>query len=361
MFMFSIYLRQPIISLASSLTLSLCVVSATIHTAVAQQLISEPSSTSETSTIDREIDENYTLGAGDRINIDIFNVPEYTGEKEVLVDGSISLPLLGNVPVRGLTLKQAGEAIALAYTPYLRNPIVTVNLVSPRPLRVAVSGEVYRPGSYDVILPNAAATEAETHWPTVTQALQLAGGITPTANVRQVQVHRLQANTNQVIQLDLWALLETGDLRQDVTLRDGDTIVVSTATRVDPAEATQLATASFSPTTIRVNVVGEVITPGVVEVPPNTPLNQALLAAGGFDNRRASRGSVELIRLNPDGTVSQRTVSVDMANAANDETNPIMHNNDVVIVGRSGTASFSDALDGVFNTLGRILPIFSLF
>lgn len=328
---------------------------------VAQPFISERPTTSETNTPHAAMDENYTLGAGDRVNITVFNVPEYTGEKQVLVDGSLSLPLLGDVSVRGLTLKQAAETIADTYAPYLRNPIVTVNLVAPRPLRVAISGEVHRPGSYDVILPNAATAKAETQWPTVTRALQLAGGITSKADIRQVQIHRLRANANQVIQLDLWTLLTTGDLRQDLTLRDGDTIVVPKATQVNSSEATQLASASFSPATIKVNVVGEVITPGVVEVPPNTPLNQALLAAGGFNNRRAKRGSVELIRLNPDSSVSRRTVAVNMADGVNESTNPILYQNDVVIVGRSKNASFSDAVDGILDTLGRIFPIFSLF
>jgi polysaccharide export outer membrane protein len=362
MLMFYASRFKRVIGLASSLALSMSIVVAEILPAVAQQPMPLPlSATSETNSINGEINENYTLGAGDRINIDIFNVPEYTGEKQVLVDGSVSLPLIGNVLVRGLTLRQAAEAIAIAYTPLLRDPFVTVNLLTPRPLRVAVSGEVNHPGSYDVILPNDTATEEETQWPTVTRAIQLAGGITPKANVRQVQIHRLQADTQQVIHLDLWTLLETGDLRQDMTLRDGDTIIIPTATQIDPAEATQLAAASFSPATIRVNVVGEVIAPGVVEVPPNTPLNQALLAAGGFDNRRARRGSVELIRLNPDGSVSQRTVAVNLADGINESTNPILYQNDVVIVGRSGSASFSDTLDGVLDTLGRIFPIFGLF
>jgi polysaccharide biosynthesis/export protein len=370
MLMFYPHVFKPIAGLAGSFMLSMGVVfvgsqsvaAQVVAPLAAQQSVATPSQPSETDVVGGEIDENYTLGAGDRINIDIFNVPEYTGEKQVLVDGSISLPLLGNVSVRGLTLKQAAEAIAVAYTPYLRTPVVTVNLITPRPLRVAVAGEVHRPGSYDVILPNAAtAAETEPQWPTVTRALQLAGGITPTANVRQVQIHRWQATTNQVIQLDLWTLLASGDLRQDMTLRDGDTIIVPTATHIDPAEATQLASASFSPATIRVNVVGEVTTPGTVEVPPNTPLNQALLAAGGFDNRRARRSTVELIRLNPDGSISQRTVPVNLANGINEATNPILYQNDVVIVGRSGSASFSDTLDGVLDTLGRIFPIFGLF
>lgn len=307
--------------------------------------------------------ETYTLGAGDRIQMEVFNVPEYTGEKRVLVDGNVNLPLVGNVSVKGLTLKQAADAIATTYQPYLRDPMVTLSLLSPRPLRVSIAGAVNRPGSYTVpFSKTAAGDEMETRWPTVTQAIQLAGGITQLANVRQVQVQRPQQNgTPQAIHLDLWALLQSGDLQQDLTLRDGDTIWIPTATRVDPTEANQLATASFSPTVIRVNVVGEVIKPGMVEVPPNTPLNQALLAAGGFDKRRANKDMVELVRLNLDGTVSRRKVPVNFAQGINEQSNPILYANDVIIVERSGSARLSDSLNGILDTVGRFFPFFGLF
>jgi polysaccharide export outer membrane protein len=61
-----------------------------------------------------------------------------------------------------------------------------------------------------------------------------------------------------VINVDLWDLLRSGDLSEDVILQEGDTITIPTATVLDPAEANQLAGASFSPNTIVVNVVGEV-------------------------------------------------------------------------------------------------------
>jgi polysaccharide export outer membrane protein len=305
----------------------------------------------------------YTLGAGDRIHLDIFNVPEYTGERRVLVDGTVNLPLVGNVSVKGMTLKQSGEAIATAYKNYLRDPVVTISLLAPRPLRVSVSGEVNRPGSYAVpfSLRTDGEEEGETRWPTVTQAVQLAGGITQIADVRQVQVQRPQlSGPAQVINLDLWALLQ-GDLQQDLTLRDGDTILIPKATRIDPAEATKLATASFSPAIIRVNVVGEVIRPGVVEIPPNTPLNQALLAAGGFNQRRANKRNVELVRLNPDGTVSRREVPINLAQGINEQSNPMLLPNDVVIVGRSGGAKVSDSLSGIMESVGRFFPLLGIF
>lgn len=304
--------------------------------------------------------ESYTLGAGDRIQLEVFNVPEYTGERQVLVDGTVQLPLVGNVSVRGMTLNQAAEAIELAYGRLLRNPVVTLNLLAPRPLTVGVSGEVNRPGSYALSV-TGSGDEGIPRWPTLTQAIQTAGGITQLADVRQIQVVRSQRSGEpKTINVDLWALL-SGDLQQDLTLRDGDTITIAKASQISPAEATQLATATFSPTSIRVNVVGEVVRPGAVEVPPNTPLNQALLAAGGFDQRRADTDSVELVRLHPDGTVSRREIDVNLAQGINDQTNPTLSNNDVVIVGRSGTATLSDTVSDVLDIVGGVLPIFRLF
>jgi polysaccharide export outer membrane protein len=110
-----------------------------------------------------------------------------------------------------------------------------------------------------------------------------------------------------------------------------------------------------------VNIVGEVTRPGGVAVPPNTTLNQAILAAGGFNNSRARRNRVELIRLNPNGTVTKRTVAVDLAAGINETTNPLLRPNDVVVVGRSTLAETSDFLGSLLSPLNGIFSVFRLF
>lgn len=303
----------------------------------------------------------YTLGAGDRIRLEFFNVPEYTGETQILTDGTLNLPLIGSLLVQGMTLQETSNAITAAYHQLLRNPIVTVSLVRPRPLRVSIAGEVNRPGSYAMPL-TAEAGGGEPQWPTVTQVIQTAGGITQQADISNIRIQRAQrSGIPQEMTVNLWELLQQADLSQDLPLRDGDTILIATATALQPAEATQLSSASFSPNTIQVSVVGEVVTPGMVEILPNTPLNQALMAAGGFDQRRARTSRVELIRLNPDGSVTQRTVAIDFSQGINEASNPALRNNDVIVVGRSGSASFSDTIDNIFGALGRIFPFFGLF
>ena len=124
-------------------------------------------------------------------------------------------------------------------------------------------------------------------------------------------------------------------------------------------ERQEIAAGTISPGEITVNVVGEVVSPGPVQVPPNTPLNQAILAAGGFDNQRANRNEVELVSLKPDGTVDKRKVKIDLGAEVNDETNPVLNRNDVVVVNRSGSTAAFDGVGKVTSPLGGLLGIFN--
>jgi polysaccharide export outer membrane protein len=195
----------------------------------------------------------------------------------------------------------------------------------------------------------------------VTKAIQVAGGITSLADIRSITIRRTtRSGEARLINVDLWDLLRSGDLSEDVILQEGDTITIPTATVLDPAEANELAGASFSPNTIVVNVVGEVERGGAIPVPPNTPLNQAILAAGGF-NVRARKRSVELIRLNPNGTVEKRAIDVDLAQGINSEGNPTLRNNDVVVVKRTALASIGDTLGTVLNPVGSLVNLLRIF
>jgi polysaccharide export outer membrane protein len=425
---------------------------------------------------------DYTLGAGDLIKLDIFQVAEYSAEYPVLVDGTISLPLVGRVNVNGLTLKETSEAVSKQYSTYLKRPIVTVGLVTPRPLKIGVSGEVDNPGSYEVTL-----TADSQKFPSVTDLIERAGGITTIADVRNVQVRRNLKGKEVVFNADLWSLLTQSRLNQDIALRDGDTVFIPTVNEINTAELTRLsdasfglqtdepikvavvgeiyrpgsytiqpeqlggnntttrdtepslpprltqaigvaggikplanvkdvkikrtawdgtektisvnlwnliqdadanqdvilqkgdkivipqaqaldpkdseiqATASFSRETITVNVVGEVASPGAQQVQPNTPLNQAILAAGGFDNDRAKTGEVELVRLQPNGTVDKRKIAVDFASGIDEKTNPILRHNDVVVVSRSGVTKATDTAGKIFNPISGAAGILRLF
>lgn len=428
------------------------------------------------------MDDAYTLGPGDRIRIDVFKLTQLSGEFQVLADGSLNLPQVGSIPVTGMTLKEAANAISEGYAQILKYPVVSVNVLTPRPvqasilgevnrpgaytlteagqiptvaralrqaggitqmadlrrvevrrprrsgeqvikvnlwdflqtgdsrqdvtlragdaifvptlnktnlaesiqlastsfsadksqaLNVAVVGEVYRPGPHTVTASARTGAAGETGQasgsggvetpPTITSAIQIAGGIKPQADIRQIQVRRLtKSGGEQTIVIDLLKLLKEGDVSQDLFLQDRDTIVVPTVTTISPAESIQIAAASFSPDSIRVNIVGEVKQPGAVKIPPNTPLNQAVLAAGGFTTRARTK-SVDLIRLNPNGTITKRNIGINFDNQLNDQTNPALYNDDIIIVNRSALTTFSDSVNSALNPINNFLSLFSIY
>jgi polysaccharide biosynthesis/export protein len=313
-----------------------------------------PAFPAATTTNIPQFDQNsYLLGPGDEIGLELFGQPDISKTYEVLIDGTVSLPLVGNFFVRGLTLKQASDAIAAQYLVYFKRPILTARLIASRPVSVGISGEVTRPGTY--ISPTD-------KFPKLSLAIQTAGGITSQADIRNVQVRRPQSRgKDEIINVDLWKILKDGDLTQDVSLRDGDSIFIPTAKSVSPAQATQLAGTTFAPATISVNVVGEVRSGGIKQLKPNTPLNTAILAAGGFVPTRADPNSVRLIRLNPDGTVSDRKFKVNLAQGISTDTNPILQNNDIVIINRSGLAGFSDTVGTLLSPFNSITGTFFRF
>ncbi|MEM9908285.1 MAG: SLBB domain-containing protein [Cyanobacteria bacterium P01_D01_bin.44] len=352
------------------------------HAAVAQPVLEEtaPSSLvdlSEPNQAGSFRGENYLLGVGDSVRVDVFNVPDYGGEFRVLSGGFLNLPVVGRVAVEGLSLEQAAAHIEQTLAPFVRRPRVTLSVLETRPLQVAIAGEVSRPGTYQIEEDGTGNASPEV--PTLTQVIELAGGITQLADIRQIEVERRlppasvsppsrggalssrgESTQSQTLSIDLWALLQEGDLNEDLRLQDGDRILVPTATALNPDEAADLAAASFSPDEISINVVGEVDTPGMINVPPNTPLNQALLMAGGFNNR-ARRGSVNLVRLNPNGTVSQREIEIDFDQGIDDDLNPPLRPNDTVVVQRSGIARVGDAVGTVLRPIRDAFGVLRLF
>lgn len=310
--------------------------------------------------------EGHLLGVGDSVRIDVFNIDDYGGDFQVLAGGVVNLPVVGAVTLEGLTLQQAAARIEQQLVSYVRRPRVTVSLLSIRPLQVSISGEVSRPGSYRV-------DNEENDASSLTQVIELAGGITQLADIRRIEVRRrrssVAANASlgaggagqfQTFNVDLWNLLRTGALEEDVQLQDGDRITIPTAAALNADEIAELASASFSPDEIIVNVVGEVTEPGAVELSPNTPLNQAILAAGGFTSSARTK-TVDLIRLNPNGTATEQEVAIDFSQGIDETGNPALRPGDTIVVRSSTAARIGETLGAVLDPLGRVLNIFRIF
>jgi len=301
----------------------------------------------------------YRLGPGDLLDIQVFAAEEYSGEVIVTQDGSINLPQVGKIMVEGLTIQQAIATISNRYAEFIRTPIVSIQPLRFRPVRIGIAGEVKRPGSYIASSLDTfdASSRQEGRFPTLTQVISQAGGITADANLRAIEIRRdVGRNQEAVISVDLWSLVIAGNLEQDPILLSGDEVLIPTATDSTPEELNLLSSASFAPDTIQVYVAGEVAAPGMLEVPLNTSLNQVLLAAGGF-TPRANRSHVDLLRVNPNGTVENQAISVDLATDIAATNNPVLKDQDVIVVNRSGLAQTGDFTNILLSPVTRVFNI----
>ena len=178
---------------------------------------------------------SYVLGAGDVIQLNMFGQPElFAAPTRVLVDGTVSLPFIGRVPVAGQSLEQAQQDITNRYIRYYKRPTISIALAQPRPRVLAIAGEVRRPGTYQV--------PGEEAIPTVTDLIKLAGGTNQSADLTQVEVRRPQLNgSKQIISLNLLQLLEEGDLGQNLALRDDDTVVIPATPQLDVPQVSPIS------------------------------------------------------------------------------------------------------------------------
>jgi polysaccharide export outer membrane protein len=312
-------------------------------------------------------DDAYLLGPGDQLDLKLFDAPELSGTVDVLNDGTASLPLVGSVRLTGLSLNQATLWITSLYRRQLLRPQLVLKVVKPRPIRVALVGEVERPGLYSLTTSETAQTEGGptttiSGLPTVVDAIQKAGGITLNANLREVTLQRrLPGDPPRFKQarIDLLALLQQGDQLQNPFLFDGDTIRIAAA-REPVAETIELAAANLSPKQINVNVVGEVTKPGTVQLMANTPLVQAVMAAGGPQSWRASKGNVELVRINRNGSATRERFTLNLSQGASNQRNPPLRDGDTVIVNRTGLAVASDTINAIGQPLTSVANVFAL-
>ena len=314
--------------------------------------------------------DSYILGSGDQLELRFLS-PAYAGlggPVTLLNDGSASLPLLGSVVLDGLTLNQASGWLTSLYRRYLRRPELTLRVATPRPMQVSVVGEVENPGLY-VMSPGGEGSRVAGQensipgLPTVVSLIQKAGGITLNANLGDVRLRRrIPADNNQVreVQLNLVALLQQGDKRQNPFLFDGDTLLISRAPAPPPDEVLELAATNLSPQSIQVNIVGEVKSGGRISLPAGTPLMQGILAAGGVIRQRANYSNIELVRINRNGTATLRRYNLDLKQGVSGPRNPPLRDGDSVIVNRSVLATGSDAISTITTPLSGLVNILAL-
>ena len=193
--------------------------------------------------------QNYVLGPGDAVNVDIWGASQESVTETVSPDGTITIEGIGVIKLGGLSVSQAKAKLKRVLGPRYQGSSIELTLGQTRTITISVMGEVKIPGTYTM-----------SAFATVYNALYMAGGPNEIGTLRNVKVYRKGKLLSNV---DVYDFLLNGKLSGDVRLQDNDVITVS------PYEAL-------------VNITGKVKRPMFYEMKTTESAATLLRYAGGF-------------------------------------------------------------------------------
>jgi len=168
---------------------------------------------------DRGVLEEYRIGVGDALQINVWRNPELSTAVPVRPDGKISLPLVGDIMAANLTTTQLSENLVKSLEAYVRNPQVTVIVSNPSSSdfqrRVRITGAVHSPQS----IPYRDGM-------TVLDLVLLAGGTNEFASANKAKLYRKVNGETKVYPIYLSDLIENGKVETNYQLQPSDIVTV---------------------------------------------------------------------------------------------------------------------------------------
>jgi polysaccharide export outer membrane protein len=159
--------------------------------------------------------DSYRVQPGDLLTISVWKEHDLQGDILVRPDGGLSFPLAGDVSADGKTTQELTDALAAKLKRYIPDPVVTVSVKQIGGNRIYVLGKVSRPGEFMFSKPVD-----------VMQALALAGGATPFAEVNDIRILRREGSVVRSLTFKYGEVERGKELAQNVLLQSGDTVVV---------------------------------------------------------------------------------------------------------------------------------------
>lgn len=193
--------------------------------------------------------QNYVLGAGDEVSVDIYGASQKSVDCTVSPDGDIIIEGYGPIHVGGLTVAAAKERLRATLGSRYQSSRIKLSLGQTRTVSINVMGEVMKPGTYTL-----------SAFATVFNALYMAGGTNDIGTLRNIKIFR---NNRLISVCDIYDYILNGKMTSNVRLRDGDVIIVG-------------------PYDCLVNITGKVKRPMYYEMKRNESLQTLLRYAGGF-------------------------------------------------------------------------------
>ena len=206
--------------------------------------------------------QNYHLGPGDAVYIDIYGASQKSIQSTISPDGFVNIEGYGPIQVSGLTVAQANARIKSQLGQRYSSSQIRLSVGQTRTIMVNVMGEVKKPGTYTL-----------SAFATVFHALHMAGGVSDLGTLRNIKVYR---NNQLITTVDVYDYMLNGKLSGNVKLADNDVIAVGTYDCL-------------------VNITGKVKRPMYYEMKRNESIGTLLRYAGGFTGDAYTK-SVRMVR-----------------------------------------------------------------
>ena len=307
------------------------------------------------------VTQEYILGPGDVLSITDLNGDDEekgaTATVPILPDGTAMVRYCGLVNAAGMTLREINELVNERSRKWFKDPQIVINLTKQRPTQVYLLGEVTKPGLYSPKTGDGGGSDTPEHASAaapepfnLTMALQAAGGLKDSADVRHIHITRLAPK--KVFDVDLWKLMLDGDISEDIMLQPGDVVFVPKGgNEFDREVFGTLANADG----MKVRVIGAVKSPGLLKMDTDDDVLSVITKAGGLQSY-AKTNEAWLTRTNHDGTVTTEKINLKKA-----ITNPLaagrtkVRAGDIIVVRRSVGKSAAMVAGKMANTMSTSL------
>jgi polysaccharide biosynthesis/export protein len=294
----------------------------------------------------------YRLGPRDTIAIVVQRFADFNVQAVIDPEGNITHPILGKVPIQGLTIEQAQERIRQQVDRFIIKPVVLVSLTNQRPVQVTIVGEIAKPGLYPLALA-----------PQLSAALLAGGGTRENADLRTVMVRRLLPDgSTKEEAFNLFNALKEGTALPNPNLQDGDTIFIP---KLKVGESDYDRTIASRSTLVRPRITVRILSyasGGLRQLPLENGSNFLdALATAGVNPDQVDMKKIALVRFDEQQKKAVALTLNGKAALMGDITQNVpLQDNDVIVIGRNLVGRITQTLN-VFTQPFRDVLGFLLF
>nr|ABE11130.1 polysaccharide export-related periplasmic protein [uncultured Prochlorococcus marinus clone HF10-11H11] len=330
--------------------------------------------------------EDYIIDTGDQISLVFFPAEELSGVFSVNEEGELLLPRIDETFVRGLTKSELKTLLEKRYAEFLIDPEIKVRIAGFKSIRVLARGELRNPGFYkfpayssvsytkneklyntaldslmenknekfeigqnsqfnNQSLENVIVKRSSENITTISDVIKKAGGITSKTDLSKIEIIRDiplgKGGGKKRAIIDFNAYVYESDPTNDMRIFDGDTLFFPKLSKNNPNQIPKSILSGISPKFISVNLFGRVETPGVVKLPLEAALSDAIDISGPI---KPLSGKIVLIRYEQDGKVIKKNISYSASAKRGSRRNPYLKEDDLISVKNSILGKTTDVL-----------------